>query len=716
MPRHALRLAIRGVNMTTDGKPEHLIACVDLTRPELAEVRGAADPAAAFATHLAGPSRARFRFEYERKAEMLAFLKEHYAAWRDFDTSAADRVAGMSIEEAQEERALREVAELGKAWWSTGDAAYGSAFERFYLSVPTGEMFNWGSFNGAQGALELSAFFLLLDCPGFTTEGRIAYLDHLCAIADDAWDNCTSQWSQMGLGPEGHNWYLHGSQVLPFIGLLFPEFKRSRFFLRTGAGVFEEHLRGHYRADGGARETTLGYQAGSMRSLWDFYLITTRNGYPLSPRFAERLLKATRFLLDLMSPDGTLPSFGDTHPSPGSLTALAARAAALTGDGVCKWFAERCRTCLADGGAETSGQIPLSAFWGVGLAGAATYAETRERDPGLVSVLMGDTGYAAMRSSAAADASYLAVAAANRGPIVTSHGHNDVFALDVHTHGARFIGEEGCAPYGESAGREYDERTEAHSCLAIEGMEQAPLAGEWRWRGHVIPAVRRWISTPTHDFFHGVHEGYYRYPEHQTLHARKVLFVKSEPSYWIVFDWLESNVENDVSVYFHGCVEGALSDQTILLGMGGAPRLAIFPPVGEDLVVEAVSSQGLTAYVTEKNIDPKRYPCFRYRKRTTSNCLVWALVPLAEGRDLPAMVRLPVSMNGRAVDPHEATAVELSFGEFKDAVCVSHTEYDATLESGAASTWGIISFTRTAADGSRVFAFEHTVSDGICGR
>lgn len=697
-------------------KTQSLLNALDLSRPELAGVTAAANPAEELLRRLSGPPRPRFRFEYDRKADILAFLREHDGAWRRFDTAAADRVAALTLDQAKGPRALAGVAELGKAWWATGNPAYGAAFERFYRSVPTGDMFNWYSFNGAQGALELSAWFLLLDCPGFTTEGRVAFLDHLQAITADAWDTHTSTWAQVGLGTEGHNWYLHGSQVLPLTGLLFPEFKRAAFFLRSGAGIFEEHMRGHYKADGGARETTPGYQLSSLPGLWDFYLIAQRNGFPLSPDYKERLLNATRFLLRIMSPDGGLPSFGDTVPGPGTLTRVAAIAVALTADGECKWFAERCRKQLAGDDVQTPGRLPTAAFWDVGLAGAATYAETRAKDPAFVSVLMGPTGYAALRNADGPAADYMAVAAADRGPIVTSHGHNEVFSLDVHAMGTRFIGERGCAPYGTSPGRDYDQKTEAHTCLAVEGMEQAPLAGEWRWQGHVIPAVRRWITTPDHDFFHGVHEGYYRYPEHRMLHARKIVFVKSEPGYWIVFDWIESDTENNVAAYFHGCVEGRLDGQTIILGTDKGPRLAVFPPADEPVKAERVSSDGLAAYIGEKKLDPTTYPCFAYRKRTASDCLVWALVPLSGKQPPPSMVRLPVEMNGKAVDPYRAAAVRLTFPGHTDTLCLSHTEYDTEMKFGNNTTWGIMAFNRTAPDGTSLLAFEHTVRDGICGR
>ena len=697
-------------------KSNHLMKYVDLDRPELAAVKTADDQAAAVIAHLAQMPRPPFRFEYQRKAELLAFLRKHYRAWRRFDTAEADRLASLTIRQARAPRALATAAELGKAWWATGDPKYGAAFERFYLAVPTGEMFNWENVNGCQGAIELDAFFLLLDCDSFTTEGRIAFLDHLHAIADSAWDEHTSTWQQIMLGPEGHNWYLNGIHMLPLFGILFPEFRRARFLLRTGWSVVEEHVRGHLKADGGARETTPGYQVGSMCRLWDLYLIAHRNGFPTSQGFADRLLEGTKFLLRLMTPDGGLPSYGDSHHQPGQLTRLAAVAAALTADGECKWYAHYCRQHKHGALAETPGEIPLCAFWDVGLAGAASYARTRQHNPRRGSVLMGPTGYVAMRNSDRPDANYMAIAAADRGPIVTSHGHNEVFSLEVHAGGVRFIGDMGCAPYGTGQGRLYDQRTEAHTCLSVEGMEQVPIIDEWRWAGCVTPSIRRWISQHTHDFFHGVHEGYYHYPKHQTLHARKVLFVKPSPSYWVVLDWLESNVANTYCAYFHGCVPGRLDGSTILLGAEGSSSLAIVPAADDEIAVERVASEGLQAYIREKKLDAESCPCFVYRKRAASHCFVWVLIPLAPGQKPPQVRRIPVAVNRVKADAHAAVAVGVDFAECTDMVCVSHKDFDALLQCSGQSAWGHLAFRRRRPGREPGLSFEHTTADGICGR
>ena len=702
--------------MTTD-KSQHLAQYLDLDRFDLAAVKAAPDPGRAFVQHVARQPRPKFRFEYDRKAEVLDFLRRNYSAWRNFDLTEAKRLAGLTIAQAKAERALETVRVLGQAWWATGDPAWGQAFERFYRSVPTGEMFNWNVFAGTQGSIELDAFFLLLDCDGFSADGRIAFLDHLHALTDDAWDTYTSQWTPSMLGPEGHNWYMHGIHALPLVGLLFPEFKRSAFYVRTGLGLLEEHLRGHYRSDGGARETTLGYQCNSLaENLWDMAIIAQRNGQPLSPEFTNRLLNATRFILRLATPAGSPPSFGDTRTAAGSATLLAAVAAAATGDGELKGYAEQFRRHAPGAAGEAPGEIPQEAFWIVGLAGAATYAATRARNPQSTSVLMGPTGYAVLRNSAEPQAEYLAIAAADRGPIVTSHGHNDVFAVEVHAQGIRFLGEMGHAQYGPSPARDYDEKTEAHNCLAIDSMEQAPIVNEWRWGGHVIPAVRRWISEDSHDFFHGVHEGYYRAPEHQTLHARKILFLKSAPSYWILFDWVESNVENPLTAYFHGCCPGRIDGRNIRLGAATGPQLAICPPVGDPVTPERISNPGLTAYLAEKQLKADDYPCFGYRRRVASECLVWVLAPLQPGEQPPSVRRLPLRLNGAETPNIRATALEIAFQGHTDRVCLSHTEFNAELQFGDESAWGFLAFSRVNADGSAGLSFTHRVNEGECGR
>lgn len=699
--------------MSIEQKSRHLMERVDLERPELDAVRRAARPAEAFAQYLAKRNAGRFRFEHEQKATVLDFLRASYGRWRDLDLSRAEGLATLPIDAARQPRALAGIAALGKAWWATGDPKYGTAFERFYVETDTGDMFNWDAFNGTQGAVELDAWFLMQDCPGFSTNGRIAFMDHLIAITEFAWDDATSQWNEIALGPEGHNWWLHGVHVLPFIGILFPEFKRSTFFHDTGWSIVEEHMRAHYRADGGARETTPGYQHGSLLDLWDFMQLSQRNGNVLSDGFIERLMTATRFMLSLATPSGGTPSFGDSAHEPGGLTTLAAVAAALAGDPECKWYSEQWRGLRQPNRKEAVGQIPERAFWRVGLEGARSYANTPARSPRGRSVLLGPTGYVAMRSSENPGAAYLAMAAAERGPIVTSHGHNDIFSMEVHAGGIRFIGEMGCAPYGTSPGRQYDESTEAHSCLTVKGEELVPIVSEWRWVHQLRPVITRWINTPAHDFVQGTHEGFYRWPDHQVLHARKIFFRKprheTETGYWVIMDWVESDREHEYAVYFHGCVPGVEAGAQVVLGDPKGLHMHVVPPEGDPVRLTRVDNAGYQAYVREKNLDPAQYPCFVYEQTAASHCFVWALLPVQKGGKVAKLKRVPVLQNGEPAGSADATAIELRWDDYAEILCVSHKPYDTHLEYAGRRAWGVLACNVYGLD--RV----HTAVDGVCG-
>jgi hypothetical protein len=716
-----------------------LLARVDLNnpaRPDLAGIAKAKDPAAALLAALDAPPRGRYRFEHERKADILAFVREHYAGWRKFDTAPAEKFVNFDLGTLGQGRITADIVALGRAWWATGDEKYGKALGRIFGGVKTGDGFNWGSFNATQVTKDMDAYFMLKDCPGFSQDDRIAFFDHLSALADDSWDTHTATWSQLSLGPEGHNWYIHGMEGLPLFGAMFPEFKRSRYFIDAPWSMFEEHLRGHIKADGGARETTLGYQMGTTRILWELYLHGVRNGIPMASNSAEILLRTTRFLLELASPEGTMPAYGDTAPHTDGVLNCAAMAAAVTGDNEMKWYAEHLRQlpprkwqreqattgkCASEGGmTETPGQIPESAFWRVGLGGAATYAAARARNPHRTSVLMDLTGYAAMRDGDGIDANYMAICAAARGPIVTSHGHNEIFATEVHADGRRFIGELGPAGYGESVGRDYDMTTAAHNTLEILGMEQVPLKGEWRWHGRVRPQIQRWISEPTHDFFDGAHEGYYKYQVNDVLHRRKVLFIKKhgevKRGYWVVFDWMLADQTYDYRLNFHGVRPGKVLNDYIRIGEDGGTQLAIVAPTGDPLKIEQLQSAGHDAYISEKKLEAEWYPWFGMTQRAASHCFVTVLMPVQPGEDAPKVERLPAKWSRHDAASHDVTAVRIAHREGVDTVCISHKDHDDELTFGNEKAWGWLALRRVNAAGQTVLNIEHVKRDGIAER
>jgi len=645
-----------------------------------------------------------YLFEIDRKSDIVAFMDEQYDDWRSRSCKAAERFANMTLEDAKQPRAMASIATVGRAWWATDDPNYGSVFERLYRKTKTGDLFNWDSFAGAQGAVELPAHLMLLDCDGYSTDGRIAFLDHLFAVTESAWDEHTSQWSPLMLGPEGHNWYLHGIEAVPYVGQLFPELKRADFFLKTGWSVLEEHLRGNYHRDGGSRETTPGYHLGSMIHLWCLYWLAQRNNLPVSAQFEQRLLRATHFMIHLMTPTGAAPSFGDTGTKTPPFVTLMATAAAVSGDPLCKWAAERARQCDSSDTSKTAGQIPESAFWHVGLAGAERYTQAKAQPPQTRSVCLPDTGFTVMRESWDKNAAYMAINTAARGPIVTSHGHNDIFSFDLCASGTRFLGQLTIAPYGTSLGRDYDQATRAHNCLNVRGEEQIPIENEWRWNGCVLPRICRWDVHESLEFFHGVHEGFYR-PKRQILHERKVVFIKQDqkdgadtmPGYWVIFDRVVSDTEETYDVWFHGCVPGSQEADSLLFHGADDVNLTISPPAGDELELSRDDSPEFHALCDEAKIDPTTNPAFAYSTTAMSCCFVWVLMPLQPGEQRPIVERLPVTMNGESAPVHDATAVRIQHRGLTDELCINHKNYDADLVAGdECHGWGQLILRRTA--------------------
>lgn len=77
-------------------KEQSVLQRVDWSHPALAATHADDDRANFLLTHLATPPRPRFRFEYERKDEILAFLHEHYQAWREFDLTGARQLESLT--------------------------------------------------------------------------------------------------------------------------------------------------------------------------------------------------------------------------------------------------------------------------------------------------------------------------------------------------------------------------------------------------------------------------------------------------------------------------------------------------------------------------------------------------------------------------------------------------------------------------------------------
>lgn len=643
--------------------------------------------------------------DLSKKAQILAYCDTHYPKWRDQACKEAEPFLTMTTEQARRPRALKNIQSLGKAWWATDDPKYAQAYEQIHLNSPTGDLFNWGAFAGGQAAHEFPAYLLMQDCPAFSEQGRIAVLDHLFELTRVAWEERTSRWSLLMLGPEGHNWYIHGIHALPFICTVFPELAKADYFLRTSWSVVEEHLRGNYHRDGGSRERTPGYHAGTIGCIWSMYAALKHNQHHTrwqpSAAFESLLLRSTHFSIHSMTPLGGVPAFGDSGGQSGALAHMLSLAATVSGDGLCKWAAEHSRQQHPQTAGSAKDQLPASVFWGVGPDGAEQYAKITPTQPKAASTCLPDSGFAVMRQNLNADAAGIVINAAPRGSIVTSHEHNDIFSFDLFAKGQRFLGQAGIADYSSLPGRMYDVSTRAHNCLTIQGEEQLPLDGEWRWKNTVIPAIRRWDVTEQLEIFHGVHEGFYS-KQRPMLHERKIIFIKPDvnaaglpasgspsPSpYWVILDRVIAETNLPYEIWFHGCVPGRITSSQILLQAAPDNMLLVSPPAGDELTLRQDQGDDVKAYAVEAMFDLENHPAYCYESNTASHVFAWVLMPVTSSSDLPVIERLPCKMEAKPAADADMTALRISHpvgtgnaaAAVVDEICMSHLPFDAMID------------------------------------
>lgn len=633
----------------------------------------------------------------DQKPQLIAYMDEHYIGWRERACEEAAPFLTMTAAQARTSRAQGGIEAMGRAWWASGDTKYAKAYQQLYLRTATGDLFNWGPFAGGQARKEFYAHFLMQDCPAYTNDGRIAVLDHLLELNRKALPEHTANWKLLDLGPEGHNWYIHGIDSLPYLATMFPEIEQSDYQLKMSWSILQEHLRGNYHRDGGSRECTPGYNAGTVRSLWTMLAMMRHNQHEGSIRpsaaFESNLLRATHFLIKLMTPVGGVPAFGDSGDTAGAQVHGLALAAAISGDGLCKWAAVEAHKHAKNEVQTSPDHLPHWAFWLLGIDGAKAYADVKATPPSFKSTCLPDTGFAIMRENWQGGAASMAINAAARGSMVTSHEHNDIFSFDLFAKGTRFLGQAGVAHYASTPGRNYDVSTRAHNCLTIEGQEQLPIANQWRWGTTVIPRIRRWDISDDLEIFQGVHEGFCVHtpqnspdnPDQQVIHERKILFLKSDeknlnvPSYWVILDRVITNKSIPCQIWFHGCVQAKANDHNLLFKAADDNMLYICPPVHDALKLTQDTSDGLKAYSEEAKFDLEKHPGYCYAAKVESHVFAWVLMPVSDAKELPRVERIDGYINGKLREHEPMTALRISHHGVVDELYASHLMHDADM-------------------------------------
>jgi len=429
---------------------------------------------------------------------------------------------------------------LGRAYWFTGDQKYAQEFAslmRGWMDANPPEIgVNW--YSSLEIAVRLIswiwAYHYFLDSPFFDDE---LHFDFLRTILQSC-RHITRDF-QYSLRTMKNNHVVGDAAALTFAGIMFPEFRESKYWRVFYTNILSHELDRQVYDDGTDFEQSISYH----RFVLYFYLLLFRimqlNDHDIPVRFVQKMEKMVEFIMYVMKPDGTMPQIGDcddaramllSNDKPSCLTPTSSTGAVLFRRGDFKWAA---------------GKLSEETFWLSGEEGIHIYDSLKGSPLSDLSRGFPDGGYYIMRTGWDTDARYLLFKC---GPHA-DHGHADALHIELYCNGKSCLRDSGTYTYnGPWEWRTFFRSTKAHNTVVVDGESQSIPHRVFRWLKVAKPRAIRWITARGFDYADAEHDGYSRYKE-PVIHRRRVFFVK--PEYWVIVDRLMGRGRHSVELLFH---------------------------------------------------------------------------------------------------------------------------------------------------------------------
>jgi len=298
------------------------------------------------------------------------------------------------------------------------------------------------------------------------------------------------------------NHYLSNGVGLTYIGLLFPEFKFARRWLRKGLRILWSQIPKQFYQDGGNFEGSIGYHRLGVDLCLSCLLLCRVNGIAIPRESYERIQKAVDFIKAYLYQDGTAPNFGDNDD--GRLLRLAPREAnnhrSIMG----------CAAATLDNPdlSASAGDQLSEAVW---MGWRPNAANTVEHEPASKAFPQSGIYHLLNRTfHIAVDAG--SVGMFGRGP----HAHNDTLSFELVASGRKIIIDSGTYLYTASLEqRNVFRGTAAHNIVFVDEKEMADWespTGLWGIRDQAKPKVMAWHDDQDFTILKARHEGYKRLP------------------------------------------------------------------------------------------------------------------------------------------------------------------------------------------------------------
>lgn len=428
---------------------------------------------------------------------------------------------------------------LGKAYWYTKNEKYAkefvSQFKDWVKENPVDFGVNWVlSMEVAIRAVNLIwTYYFFKKSKFFTKDVKKEFLKNLYFHTKHILDNI-----EYGLVKANH--YLSNGVGLIYIGIMFPEFKESKEWIKKGLEIVLDSMKNQVFDDGVSFEKSVHYHRLVADFFLHVYLLSKMNGLKLPEWYVEKLERMIEFIAYYTKPSGLCPLIGDndngrlvflddtkdvndhtTHLSTGAI------------------LFKRTEFKFTDKPEEET-------VWLFGTKVQKMFKNIGKKEINSKAFKAG--GYYIIRSKN----SYLIVDCGDLGLAgMGGHGHNDTLSFELYTGNKTFITDSGSYVYtADYKSRNHFRSTKAHNTVIIDGEEIAPFNEKdlWYIKDITKPKVNSWLKTKYKDFFDGQHEGYKRIGN--TIHRRQITFNKKK-EVWIVKDILVGSGTHECRLLFH---------------------------------------------------------------------------------------------------------------------------------------------------------------------
>ncbi len=407
--------------------------------------------------------------------------------------------------------------DLGVAYWATGDEAFAQCFirqmEDWVADCSPGTAVAWRTIEvGIRGHSWADHYMRFLGSPSLTPRAHAAMVrslsDHALYLLP------AERFSSRS------NWGLMESEGLLTIGVLFPEFRDASEWVETGLRRLEGELTNQVYPDGGQRELSPSYHSGCITWFHRPFRLAADNGWEVAPEATAVIERMFDWLAKIIKPNLEMPMVGDSWA--GSYAGAIQR-------GIAEYGREDWRY-IVTGGAEGT-------------------------PPAHTSILLPDSGYAAMRSGWRPTDTWVFFKASPWGG---GHMQEDNLQIILHGAGETLMPDSGSYRYfGE--GRAEFRRSMMHSLVTVGGADV----------GQATPEITRWETTDEYDLISAEQES------GEVLRQRTVLFVK--PGVLLVADEVRGTGEAVVDAWWQlapgECVVDPATGEAMLTTERGAGLL-----------------------------------------------------------------------------------------------------------------------------------------------